>query len=182
MPQPPRPIELETSSILLGVNHEHPTRTDHQVVNVRPAPGDGQVMQDHPPLPFQRTKQPSSSPLPRRTAPPGNGIRAEPEAQHPAGHADGQSAGEQSQPGRQQAAEGSPTGADPEDDGDPPGQSPDLGRPLGRPMLPPPRLGGAARPAHRGPDPDCHYRPMGVGAGQQLVGVAGEVGEHGLQS
>ena len=29
MPQPPRPSELEAAAILLGVDHEHPTRTDH---------------------------------------------------------------------------------------------------------------------------------------------------------
>jgi hypothetical protein len=45
-------------------------------IDVRPATGDGQIMQDHPPLPLQRAKQPSSSPLPplphaARRRPPG---------------------------------------------------------------------------------------------------------------
>jgi hypothetical protein len=53
VPQPPEPVELESFPILLGVDHEHPTRLDHQMVDVGPAPGDGQVMQDHPPLPLQ---------------------------------------------------------------------------------------------------------------------------------
>jgi hypothetical protein len=44
MPQPPGRFELEASSILLGVDYEHPARTDHQVVKVGPATGDGQVM------------------------------------------------------------------------------------------------------------------------------------------
>jgi hypothetical protein len=31
MPQPPGGVELEPASILLGVDHEHPTGADHQV-------------------------------------------------------------------------------------------------------------------------------------------------------
>ena len=50
MPQPPTPIELEATPILLGVDHEHPTRTDHQVIDIGPAAGESQVMQDRPPL------------------------------------------------------------------------------------------------------------------------------------
>jgi hypothetical protein len=61
---------------MLGVDHEYPTRADHQVIDVGPAPGDGQVMQDHPSVPLQRVKQPSGSPLPRRPTPPGDGVQA----------------------------------------------------------------------------------------------------------
>jgi hypothetical protein len=43
MPQPPRPIELEATAIVLGVDHEHPTGPDHQVVDIRPAARDGEV-------------------------------------------------------------------------------------------------------------------------------------------
>ena len=49
LPQPPRPVELQSSSRLRGVNHERPTGAEHQVVGVGPAGGGGQVMQDHPP-------------------------------------------------------------------------------------------------------------------------------------
>ena len=56
MPQPPRRVELQPTPILLGVNHEHPTGTDHQVINVGLAPGDGQVMQDRPAVPLQRSQ------------------------------------------------------------------------------------------------------------------------------
>ena len=53
MPQPPGRGELHSTSILLGVDHEHPARADHQVVDVGPAVRDGQVVQDCPPLPLQ---------------------------------------------------------------------------------------------------------------------------------
>ena len=41
MPEPPGRIQLEAASVLLGVDHEHPTGADHQVVEVRPAARDG---------------------------------------------------------------------------------------------------------------------------------------------
>ena len=44
MPQPPRRVELEAAPILLGVDHEHPTGPDHQVVEVGPAARNGQVV------------------------------------------------------------------------------------------------------------------------------------------
>jgi hypothetical protein len=37
MPQPPGQIQLEAAPILLGVDREHPTGTDGQVVEVGPA-------------------------------------------------------------------------------------------------------------------------------------------------
>jgi hypothetical protein len=39
VPWPPGPVELEPAPVLLGVDHEHPTGADHQVVEVRPAAG-----------------------------------------------------------------------------------------------------------------------------------------------
>ena len=56
MPQPPRLVELEPAAILLGVDHEHPARADHQVIEVGLAPRDGQVVQDRPPVPLQRAE------------------------------------------------------------------------------------------------------------------------------
>jgi hypothetical protein len=41
MPQPPGGIELQSAAILLGVDHEHPTGPDHQMINVGAAVGDG---------------------------------------------------------------------------------------------------------------------------------------------
>jgi hypothetical protein len=32
MPEPPGRVELEAAPILLGVDHEHPTGPDHQVI------------------------------------------------------------------------------------------------------------------------------------------------------
>src|SRR5918994_2726756 len=45
-PQPPGRIELKAAAILLGVDHEHPTGPDRQMVDIRLAPWDGQVMED----------------------------------------------------------------------------------------------------------------------------------------
>ena len=50
MPQPPGRVELEPAAVLLGVDHEHPTGPDHQMINVGLAAGEGQVMQDGPPV------------------------------------------------------------------------------------------------------------------------------------
>jgi hypothetical protein len=116
-----RRVEPEPAAILLGVDHEHSTGADHQMVDVGLATGDGQVVQDRPPVPLQRREQPSGTPLPHRTAPPGDDLRAGPKPQP--------------QPA-----------TDPKKGGDPPGQGPDPGRPLGHPQPPPPGLGGAARP------------------------------------
>jgi hypothetical protein len=66
MPQPPGRVELEPAPILLGVDHEYPTRTDDQVVEVGAATGEGQVVQDRPPVPLQRAEQPGCASLPRR--------------------------------------------------------------------------------------------------------------------
>ena len=44
------------AAVLLGVDHEHPTRADHQVVDIRPATRDGQVVQDRPPVALQRVE------------------------------------------------------------------------------------------------------------------------------
>ena len=73
---------------------------------------------------FQRVEQLGGTSLPRRPAPPGNGVGAGPEPQPPAGRHGGKSREDQPQPGGQQAAEDAPTGADPNDGGDPPGQAP----------------------------------------------------------
>jgi hypothetical protein len=54
MPQPPDRVELEAASILLGVDYEHSAGADGQVVDVGPAAGEGQVVQDRPPVPLQR--------------------------------------------------------------------------------------------------------------------------------
>jgi hypothetical protein len=67
MPQPPGRVEVEATSILLGADHEHPTGAEHQVINVGPAPVDGQVVQYDPSVPFQRVEQPSGASLPSRT-------------------------------------------------------------------------------------------------------------------
>jgi hypothetical protein len=44
MPQPSGRVELEATAILLGVDHEHPTGPDYQVVDVGLAMRDGQVV------------------------------------------------------------------------------------------------------------------------------------------
>jgi hypothetical protein len=181
MPQPPGRVEPEPTSILLGVNHEYPARADHQVVDVCPAPGDGQVIQGHPPLLLQPVEQPGGAPLPRRAALPSDGLRAGPEPQPPAGRHSSQPAEDQPQLGRQQAAKNTRTGTDPEGCGRPPGHSPSPGGPLGRASPPPGGLGGAAWPAHAGPHPHRHHRPIGAGSGQQLIWVVAEVGEDRLE-
>jgi hypothetical protein len=79
VPEPPGRVELEADSILLGVNHKHPTGADHQVIQVGRAARDGQVVQDRPPVSLQVAEQPGDAPLPRRSAPPGDGVRAGPE-------------------------------------------------------------------------------------------------------
>jgi hypothetical protein len=81
VPQPPRRVELEAASVLLGVDHEHPTGADHQVVEVGRAAGDGQVVQDRPPVPLQVVEQAGGAPLADCTPPPGTGVGAEPEPQ-----------------------------------------------------------------------------------------------------
>jgi hypothetical protein len=78
MTQPPETVDLEAPSILLGVDDEHPTGADHQVVEVGPAASDGQVVQDRPPVPLQPSQEAARASLPRRSAPPGDGIRASP--------------------------------------------------------------------------------------------------------
>jgi hypothetical protein len=50
MPQLPNLVELQRAPILLGVDHEHPTGADHQVIDVGPAAGDGQVVHERPPV------------------------------------------------------------------------------------------------------------------------------------
>jgi hypothetical protein len=75
VPEPPGRIQLEAAPVLLGVDYEHPTRADHQVVEVGPAPGDGQVMQNRPPVPLQWAEQAGGASLPGRPAPPGDGLR-----------------------------------------------------------------------------------------------------------
>jgi hypothetical protein len=143
MPEPPRLVELEATAILLGVDHESPARADHQVIEVGRAAGDGQVVQDRPPLPLQRSQDAGGASLPRRSPPPGDGLRAGLEPQLPAGRHGRQRAKDQSKPGRQQAAEDSAGGPHPRDGGHPPGQGAGPDRPLARPLLPPPRLGRA---------------------------------------
>jgi hypothetical protein len=133
MPQPPGQIQLEAAAILLGVDDEHAARADHQVVEVGPAPGDGQVVQDHPALPLQGAEQPSGAPLPCRPAPPGDGVGAGPEPQPPADRHGREHAHHQAEPGHHQAAKDSPTDSDAEGGGRPPGQGPGPGGPLGRP-------------------------------------------------
>jgi hypothetical protein len=170
MPQLPGRVELEAAPILLGVDHEHPTGPDHQMIEVGPAARDGQVMQDRPPAPLQRVEQPGGAPLPGRTPSPGDGVGAGPESQTPAGHHGRQPADHQTELGHYQAAE-DPTGAtDAEDGGDPPGQAPGPDGPLGCPGPPPPGLGGGARPTHRGLHPHRHHRPIGAGASRSSSG------------
>jgi hypothetical protein len=76
MPQLPNRVQLQPASILFGVDHEHATGPDHQMINVGAAAGDGQVVQDRPPLPLQRKEQPGGAPLPGRPPPPGDRVRA----------------------------------------------------------------------------------------------------------
>jgi hypothetical protein len=120
MPQPPRPVEVEAAPILFGVDHEHPTMADHQVVEVGSAARDGQVMQDHPPLPLQPSQETGGAPLPHRPPPPGSGVGAGPEPQPPARQNGCQAADHQAEPRHQQAAEDSPADADAEDDSNSP--------------------------------------------------------------
>ena len=109
MPQPPGWVELQAAAILLGVDHEHPTGANHQVVKVGLAARDGQIMQDRPSMPLQGTEQPGGAPLPRRPATPDPGVRAGPEPQPPAGCHGREHADHQAEPGHQQAAKESPT-------------------------------------------------------------------------
>jgi hypothetical protein len=81
VPQPPGRVEHEAAAILLGVDHEHPTRPNHQMIEVGLATRDGQVMQDRPPVPLQRSQQAGGASLPGCPAPPGDGLRAGPEPQ-----------------------------------------------------------------------------------------------------
>src|SRR5215211_6774961 len=170
-----------TATILLGVDDEHPTGADHQVVEVGPAAGDGQVVQDRPAVPLQGAEQSGGASLPRRSASPGDGVGAGPEPQPPASRHSGQPAQDQPQLGCQQAAEESAGGTYAEDAGHPPGQRPGPAGPLNCPLPAPPRLGGAAWPAHAGPHPDRYHWPIGIGTGQQLVGVVAQVSEDGLE-
>ncbi len=64
MPQPPNGVELQPAAILLGVDHEHPTGADHQVIKVGGRALDGQVVQDRPPLSLEGGQQPGGAPLP----------------------------------------------------------------------------------------------------------------------
>ena len=84
MLQPSGGVELEAAPVLLGVDHEHPTRADHQVVG-GPAAWEGQVVQDRPAVPLQLAEQPGGASLPGRPTLPGDGVGAGPEPQsHPA--------------------------------------------------------------------------------------------------
>jgi hypothetical protein len=85
MPEPPGWVELEPAAILLGVDHEHPTGADHQVIEVGLAARDGQVVQDRPPVPRQWVEQSGGTPLPRRSSLPGAGVGVGSEPQPPAG-------------------------------------------------------------------------------------------------
>jgi hypothetical protein len=114
MPQPSGWVELEAAAILLGVDHVYPAGADHQVVEVGPAAGDGQVVQDHPPLPLQPSQETGGAPLPHRPPPPGSGVGAGPEPQPPARQNGRQAADQQAESGRQQAAKNTHTGTDPE--------------------------------------------------------------------
>ena len=133
-------------------------------------------------MPLQRLEQPGGAPLPRRPAPPGDGVRAGPEPQPPAGHHGRQPADDQARAGAPAGCQGLP----------PPAPIPRMAATRqGRVRVQAAhsaarirrhlRLGGAARPAHAGPHPHRHHRPVRAGAGQQLVGVVAEVGEDGLQ-
>jgi hypothetical protein len=86
MPQPPRPIELEAAAIVLGVDHEHPARADHQVIEVGATARDGQVVQDRPAVSLQRVEQSGGASFPGHRASPGEGVRAGSEPQSPASH------------------------------------------------------------------------------------------------
>jgi hypothetical protein len=158
-----------------------PARADHQVIDVGLASRYGQVVQDRPPLPLQPIQDAGGASLPGRSPPPGDGVRAGSEPQPPAGPHRRQPAEDQPQRRCQQAAKQPADGGDGEDGGDSPGQGPGPDRPLARPLLPPPRLGRAAWPAHCRPHPHRYHRPISTGIGQELVGVVGEVGEDGLQ-
>jgi hypothetical protein len=95
MPQPPACVELEAAPVLFGVDHEHPTGADHKVINIGCRAWDGQVVQDGPPVPLQRSKQPGGAPLPRRSPPPGDGVGARLKPKPPADRHSRQREGEQ---------------------------------------------------------------------------------------
>jgi hypothetical protein len=44
MPRLPNCVELQPAPILLGIDGEHPAGTDHQMIEVGLAAGDGQVV------------------------------------------------------------------------------------------------------------------------------------------
>jgi hypothetical protein len=77
MPQPPRLVELEAAAILLGVDHEHLTRADHQVIGCWPgdAGGPGRAGPPTPAAPAQpgggRCVAPPLLPAARRRRPGG---------------------------------------------------------------------------------------------------------------
>jgi len=141
MPQPPGRVELQVAAIVFGIDHEYPTGADHQVIDIGPATRNGQVMQDSPPLSLKRPEQPGGAPLPHRPPSPGDGVRAGPEPQPPAGGHGRERGDDQAQLGRYQVAEDSHTGTDPQDGGHPPGKGSGPRGPLHRPQPPPPCLG-----------------------------------------
>jgi hypothetical protein len=73
---------------------------------------DGQVMEDHPPVPLQRAEEPGGAPLPHRSASPGDGVRAGPKPQSPTARHGREHAHHQPEPGDHQAAKDDPTDAD----------------------------------------------------------------------
>ena len=108
MPQPAQWVEPKAPAILLGVDHEHPSGADHQMINVGAAARAGQVVQDGPAVSLQRSQGAGGAPLPHRPVTPGDGVGAGPKPQPPANRRHSQRGNDQSQPGRQQAAQDSP--------------------------------------------------------------------------
>jgi len=86
-----------------------------------PAAGDGQVVQDRPPVPLQWSQEVGGASLPRRPAPPGNGVLAGPEPQCPAGRHGRQPAEDQADLGLDEVAEQPAGSADAKSGGQPPG-------------------------------------------------------------
>ena len=121
--------------ILLGVDHEHPTRPDHQMIDVGPATRDGQIFQDGLPVPLQRTQGgrcAAPPPLPAaKRQPLGRNRNPQPAATAAS------TPRTRLRRGASRLASTPPTSTDPEDEGDPPGQAPGPGGPLGRPQPPP---------------------------------------------
>src|SRR6266542_4556179 len=76
--------QLQPPAVLLGINHEHPAWTDHQMIEVGLGAGDAKVVQDHPAVTLQAGQKLGGAPLAVGAVPPGAGFGTRTKAQRPA--------------------------------------------------------------------------------------------------